>query len=222
MRLSNTFAAFVRAAETGSSSAPADTAKPETPALGADAAKQLPRSNVAAKPRVTAKHIAAKRNAKPAAKAAKPAKPGKPADPPAIDGRAVRIAAERADATAFFRAFGNAASVPVKPLSAFKPVASSRHPNERGVSVRQCAAIAAAFAGAGAKLADGKSAPRVFEHNGIRHCIENGVMRDAISSGLITVSGTSPETEKLTLARNAATRIVGMLGERVIKAAKLA
>jgi len=133
--------------------------------------------------------------------------------------RAERIAADRNATRAFYRALNGAVSIPVKPLSAFKLAHVTAHPIARNPSARQAAAIAAAFAAANVKLADGASAPRVFEIDGIRSAIENGALRDAISSGLITVTGDSPETSKLRIAAKAAARIVGLIGEKPLKAA---
>lgn len=196
-------------------SAPANAPAP----IGTDAAKQAPRSNVAApasKP--------AKRAAKPGNKRGKPvnANAATEAKPDPRVARAERIAADRSAVAALYRAFeANRASIPVKPLSAFKPVATTAHSVMRNPSVRQAAAIAVAFSAAGVKLADGASAPRVFDLDGKRVCVENGVLRDAVSSGLIRVSGASPETEKLTIANGKRAAILGLIGERIAKAGKL-
>lgn len=137
--------------------------------------------------------------------------------------RAERISADRTAVAALYATFeSNRVSVPVKALSAFKPQSTTAHPIARQPSIRQAAAIAAAFSAAGGKLIDGKSAPRVFDLNGVRSCIENGVLRDAVSSGLIRVSGDTPETEKLTLAPKASAAIAGLIGASAIKAGKLA
>lgn len=197
---------------------------PSTPAVRAAHADAIDAKRAAAK---------AKREAKAAKPAAKAAKPGKPAKrsaavtvEPEADKRTVRaerIAADRTDVAAFYAAFeANRSSIPVKPLSAFKPQASTAHPIDRNPSVRQAAAICAAFASAGVKLADGAKAPRVFDLDGKRSCIENGAMRDAISSGLIAVSGGSPETETLTIRAKQANVIAGLIGAKALKAAKLA
>jgi len=164
-------------------------------------------------------------------KAAKPVKPAKPVavaaaveskPDPRVE-RATRIAADRTAVSALYATFEAArVSVPVKALSAFKPLATTAHPIARNPSTRQAAAIAAAFSASGLKLVDGKSAPRVFELNGVRSCIENGVLRDAVSSGLITVTGDTPETEKLTLRPKASAAIAGLIGATAIKAGKLA
>lgn len=210
--VSSSSLAIVRAADTG-------TGTGETPAFG-DAATN---SNVAVKP------IAAP-SRKRAAKPAKAAKPGKPAKrtaakttEPETDKRterAERIAAERSDVNALYAHFeANRDSVPVKPLSAFKPLATTAHPIPRRPSVRQAAAICAALSGAGVKLANGAKAPRVFEHKNVRVCVENGVLRDAVSSGLISVSGNSPETEIITVRK--ADSISGLIGSKLLKAAKL-
>jgi len=200
---------------------------PAVAPLGTEAAKQAPNSNVAApakpsKPRVAVK-TGKRTSGKPTA-----AKPGKAtakaeAKPDPRAERATRIAAERADVHALYAHFEtNRVSVPVKPLAAFKPETTTAHPIKRNPSARQAAAIAVAFSAAGRKLSDGATAPRVFEHNGKRTCIENGALRDAVSSGLITVSGDSPETELLRIAPKATAIITGLIGARAIKAGKLA
>lgn len=169
-------------------------------------------------------------NAKPAA--AKPGKPAsKPAAPVAAEAkpeatpanveRAARIAADRSAVRAFYSALeSNRASVPVKPLSAFKPAPSSRHPIDRNPSTRQAAAIAAAFIGSGSKLAAGASASRAFERDGMRVCIENGAMRDMLASGLVTVSGNGAD-ETLTLTKAGATYVPATLGEKLLKSVNL-
>lgn len=136
--------------------------------------------------------------------------------------RAERIAADRTAVSALYAAFeANRASVPVKPLSAFKPVATTAHPIARNPSTRQAAAIAIAFAAAGKQLKPGTSVARVFEYDGRRCAIENGVLRDAVSSGLVSVAGDTPETERITLAAKADRAIIGLIGERAAKAGKL-
>ena len=136
--------------------------------------------------------------------------------------RAARIAADRLAVRELYSAFeANRLSVPVKALSAFKLATSTAHPVTRGVSQRQCAALAVAFAAAGTKLKPGASAPRVFEIDGKPSAIENGVLRDAISSGLCTVAGETPEAEIITLSATAHKSIAGQLGASIIKAAKI-
>lgn len=220
MHTFNAFAAFVRNAETGSGSGVS------LAPLGTEAATVQPASasNVAA-PKRNAKPKAAKpANAKPGKPAAKrAAKPEAEAQPDPRVARAERIAAERSDVNAFYAAFeANRASVPVKPLSAFKPVATTAHPIARNPSERQAAAICAALSAAGVKLADGAKAPRVFERNGVRVCVENGVLRDAVSSGLVSVTGSSPETETITVRAKQAATIGGLIGGTILKRAKLA
>lgn len=149
----------------------------------------------------------------PAATEAKP-------DPRAA--RAERIAADRAAVHALYASFeAQRASVPVKPLSAFKLAATTAHPIARNVSQRQCAALAVAFAAAGRKLATNAKAPRAFEIDGKPCAIENGVLRDAVSSGLCTVSGDTPESEIITLSKTATKAIAAQLGEKLLATAKL-
>jgi hypothetical protein len=137
--------------------------------------------------------------------------------------RAERIAADRAAVANLYSAFEHSRlSVPVKPLSAFKLAATTAHPIARNVSQRQCAALAVAFAAAGVKLASGATAPRVLEIDGKPCAIENGVLRDAVSSGLCTVSGDSPEAEIIRLSATATKSISGQLGATLLKAVKLA
>lgn len=210
-------------ASTGAALAIGDAVAPVTPeATGpvANVPAKPDRSNVAATPR--------KRAAKPEAaattgKRAKPAaKPEAEAKPDPRFARAERIATERTDIAALYAGFeANRVSIPVKTLSAFKPEASTAHPISRNPSQRQAAAICVAFAAANTKLADGAKAPRVFERNGVRVCIENGVMRDAISSGLIRVTGSSPETEMLVIAAKQTPVISGLIGGSILKRAKL-
>ena len=136
--------------------------------------------------------------------------------------RAERIAADRAAVAALYSAFETQrASVPVKPLSAFKLAATTAHPIARNVSQRQCAALAVAFAAAGKKLATGAKAPRTFDIDGKPCAIENGVLRDAVSSGLCTVSGDTPESEIIVLSKIATKAIAAQLGEKLLSAAKL-
>lgn len=197
-------------ADTGTGS---DVPTVETPAIQPETVTEKPVKTKRSKP--AAKPVAGKR--KPVA--AKPETEAKP-DPRAA--RAERIAADRSTVSAIYAAFEQQrASVPVKPLSAFKPTSTTAHPVARHPSIRQAAAIAVAFAAAGKQLKPGISVPRVFEADGIRSCIENGVLRDAVSSGLVSVSGDTPETESIKLSAKADKAIVGFLGEKLCRKAKL-
>lgn len=211
--------------------AAADAASGNAPAIGDAAAPAAPAAtgivpNVPAKPERSNVANANKRNAKPKAdKPAKPetAKPETEATPDPRVARAERVATERTDIAALYAGFeANRVSIPVKTLSAFKPETSTAHSVSRNPSPRQAAAICVALAAANVKLSDGAKAPRVFERNGVRVCIENGVMRDAIASGLISVSGASPETETLTVRAKQAAVISGLIGGSILKRAKLA
>lgn len=134
--------------------------------------------------------------------------------------KAERIAADRAAVAKLYASFErNRLSVPVKPLSAFKLATSSAHPIARNVSQRQCAALAVAFTAAGVQLAAGAKAARVFTLDDKPVAIENGVLRDAISSGLCTVTGETPESEIITLSKTATASITGQLGAPLLKAA---
>lgn len=183
--------------------------------IGATAKPTEARSNVATTDKP--KRVAKPKANKPAPVAAATVTEATP-DPRVA--RAERIAADRSAVSALYATFEAArVSVPVKALSAFKPQATTAHPISRNPSVRQAAAIAAAFSASGIKLIDGAKAPRVFDLDGVRSCVENGVLRDAVSSGLCRVAGDTPEAEFITVPKAAA--IVSLIGERAAKAGKL-
>ncbi len=132
--------------------------------------------------------------------------------------RAERVAADRKAVNALYADFeANRLSVPVKALSAFKLETSKAHPVARNPSPRQAAALCAGLTANAVALADGARFPRVFEINGVNSAIENGVLRDAIASGLITVSGASPEAEIIRIAKNGAAKIAGQIGATIVK-----
>lgn len=132
--------------------------------------------------------------------------------------RAERVAADRKAVAALYADFeSNRLSVPVKALSAFKLETSKAHPVARNPSPRQAAALCAGLTANAVALADGARFPRVFEINGVNSAIENGVLRDAIASGLITVSGASPEAEIIRIAKNGAAKIAGQIGATIVK-----
>jgi len=163
----------------------------------------------------------AKPVSKPAAKSSGKAKPAaKPeTTTPATPIR--DIAAERLTAKQLHAAFeAQRLSVPVKTTAVFKPVAVTAHPIARKPSMRQAAAIAVAFAASKAKLADNGTASRVFKFDAAELCIENGALRDAISSGLITASGQAGN-ETIKLSKNAAKTILGLIGEKLARKAGL-
>lgn len=139
------------------------------------------------------------------------------ATPDAAIAKAERIAADRAAVKAIYASFDNALSIPVKPLSAFKLAPSSAHPNARGATQRQAAAIVVGLSAAGQPIADGVSFARAFEIDGRPVAIENGAARDMLASGLVTVSGATPASETFTLSRNAAKTIAGLLGSTLTK-----
>lgn len=140
----------------------------------------------------------------------------------AIDPRvlkAEKLAADRTAVANFYAKLSDSVSVPVKAVSAFKLAHVTAHPIARKPSQRQAAAIVTAFAASGIELADGASAPRVFEINEIRSSIENGALRDAISANLITITGDTPETSFIKLRNKAAAAITGLLGAKAVNAA---
>lgn len=195
------------AAIIAATTAPASTPAPAKPAK---AARKPGKAAKPGKPATTAKP--GKRTAKPANEAS----PDKRAE------RAERIGADRLAVAALYAGFElNRDSVPVKALSAFKPVSSKPNANGRNPSRRQAAAICAALSASGLKLRDGVSFPRVFDVAGVRSCIENGAAGDMLASGLVTVTGTSPETERFTVRAKQAATISGLIGDKLLKAGKL-
>lgn len=161
---------------------------------------------------------------KPVAKAAaKPVSAPVAAKPDASAAKRDAVKADRATIDALYATFETSRlSVPVKPVAGYKLTAATAHPIARNPSARQAAAIAVAFSAAGKKLIDGATAPRVFDRNGRGFVIETGVLRDAISAGLITVSGATPATEILTIAKNATKAIAGLIGSKAMQAGRLA
>lgn len=137
--------------------------------------------------------------------------------------RAERLAADRTTIGAFFSAYNaQARSIPVKAInSSFKLAPTTAHPITRNPSPRQAAAICAAFSAAGKKLQSGISVPRVFEINGVNSSIENGVLRDAVSSGLAIVRGDTAETETISITDKALAQIRSIIGDKILNAASL-
>jgi len=160
----------------------------------------------ARKPRAPRKPAAKPETAAPAAA---PAAEAPAAEAPAFDRDAARTAA----LSIYRAAGGTGASIPVKPVRDFKPTrvvsAHTGKPTERAAR-----AVCIAFAQAGVPLADGASAPRFFDFDGERYCIENGGLKRAITGGLVTVAGDVSDT--ITLRPGAVAAITTQLGARAI------
>ena len=130
------------------------------------------------------------------------------------------IAADRAAVAALYAGFNSAAvSVPVKPVSGFKPVSATPHANARRPTVRQSAAIATMLAASGNKLADGSTFPRIAEIDGLNVAIENGCAADMLRAGLVSVSGDNPADEIFTILPKQAAIVISHISGKLARAA---
>lgn len=137
------------------------------------------------------------------------------AKPDASAAKRERIIADRERCGRLYASLAaSVSSIPVKPLSAYKPRPASANPNRRdGLSLRAAAASVLAIANSGVTIpvaADGKPVgdtvefPRAFtlrdgdtETSAI---LENGTVGDMLSAGVATVAGSSPTDERITLS----------------------
>lgn len=139
--------------------------------------------------------------------------------------KATRRAADRAAISAVYRGFdAGRVSIPVKPLSAFKPVAAQPHPNGRNPSERQISAFIAAAASSGVHFVAGAVVPRRFDFidpktgAAVPSCIENGCVSDALRSGIVTVADNDPGAETFTITAAGARYAVTNVGEKRMRA----
>lgn len=95
---------------------------------------------------------------------------------------------ERGIANRFFAKLCSVESVPVKPLTKFKPVLLSPHPDPRRFSERAASALAASAIANRIQLEPGCVIPRLMTIDGASFVIENGVGRDILKSRLATLS----------------------------------
>ena len=107
---------------------------------------------------------------------------------------------QRRIANRFFQELCSVASVPVKPLSRFKPERLHANRSSFAMSPRQAAALAASAIANRVMLVEGAILPRRMSLNGVPMVIENGVGRDMLSSGMVTLvdDALGRETLKLT------------------------
>jgi len=151
-----------------------------------------------------------KANAAKAAAKAKPApkpEPIKAAEPAQTDAAETSladiIAEQRATANAVFGQLAANVSVPVKPLTAYRKTYKAdvkAHAIARRPTPRQAAAIAVAQAASGKQLRDKATFARKFDMRGATYAIENGVLSDAIASGIVTYDAAN---ETVTIANAA-------------------
>ncbi|HEX8554666.1 MAG TPA: GIY-YIG nuclease family protein [Sphingomonas sp.] len=108
---------------------------------------------------------------------------------------------ERRAANRWFRTLCEVKSVPVKPLSRFKPERLHANRAEFAMSPRQAAALVASAVVNHVLLEPGAVIPRLMRIGGVAMAIENGVGRDILSSGMATLADPSVGAETLTLTR---------------------
>lgn len=95
---------------------------------------------------------------------------------------------DRGIANRFFAKLCSVESVPVKPLSKFKPVILTPHPDSRGFSDRAASALAASAIANRTMLEPGCLIPRLMSIDGSQFVIENGVGRDILKSKLASLA----------------------------------
>ncbi|WP_298814712.1 GIY-YIG nuclease family protein [uncultured Sphingomonas sp.] len=124
---------------------------------------------------------------------------------------------ERRAANQWFRTLCDVRSVPIKPLSRFKP--ERLHANRTGfaMSPRQAAALVASAVANHVLLRPGAVIPRLMDVDGIAMAIENGVGRDILSSGMAVVADTAIGAETLSLTPAGCRFIVSSLGRGVLE-----
>lgn len=114
------------------------------------------------------------------------------------------VTAERATASKLIDALdAGRVSVPVKSVASYgKRYAKTvtAHPAGRKPSLRQAAALAVAALAAGKKINNKATFARSFTVNGSALTIENGVLSDALASGLCTYDA---DAETITIANAA-------------------
>jgi len=108
-------------------------------------------------------------------------------------------------------------SVPIRPLSLFKPLALKPHALPRKPTTRMAAALAASAIGGRIVLSDGCRLPRVFELEGVQIAIENGAGADILRAGMATlVPASDPADEQFELDGAQVQVLVEKLGSKVL------
>ncbi|MEG8043846.1 GIY-YIG nuclease family protein [Sphingomonas sp. LR59] len=124
---------------------------------------------------------------------------------------------ERRAANLWFRTLCEVKSVPVKPLSRFKPERLHANRTDFAMSPRQASALAASAVANHVLLQPGALVPRLMSVDGIAMAIENGVGRDILSSGMATVADPTVGAETLALTEAGLGFIVSVLGNDVLE-----
>ena len=96
----------------------------------------------------------------------------------------------------------NLRSAPVKPLSEFTPEHIAPNREKMNLTSRQAAALAASAISLRTLLEARASLPRTFLIEGSRYCVENGVGRDILVSGMASLNaGADPEDDVFVLTK---------------------
>lgn len=124
---------------------------------------------------------------------------------------------ERRTANRWFRALCEVRSVPVKPLSRFKPERLHANRTEFAMSPRQAAALTASAVANHVIMEADATIPRLMQIDGVAMTIENGVGRDILSSGMATLADLTVGAEVLALTPAGYRFIVSALGRNVLE-----
>ena len=119
---------------------------------------------------------------------------------------------ERRAANRWFRTLCQVRSVPIKPLSRFKPERLHANRAELAMSSRQAAALAASAVANHAVIQSGATVPRLVQVDGVAMAIENGVGRDILASGMATLADSTVGAEVFALTQSGQRFIVSALG----------
>ena len=121
---------------------------------------------------------------------------------------------ERQLANQYFQRLTPVRSVPIKPVATFRNAAGLWKNDETiGMSRRQAAALLASAIENRVLLERGALIPRRLVVDGVEFIIENGVGRDMISSGMITLAESRPTIEVLRLTEHGFRYVVAQFDE---------
>jgi len=115
----------------------------------------------------------------------------------------------------FFHSLGHKHdSIPIKPLGARTLVPLTPHPSPRSPTVRMAQTLLASAVARGVLLRPGCEIPRRFAMNATAYVIENGVGRDMLKAGLVTLKpgAASPEDEILALTKPGHDYVISAIG----------
>jgi hypothetical protein len=120
---------------------------------------------------------------------------------------------ERRVANEFFHSIaGQQDSVPIKPLGVRRLEHTTPHPQPRSPKDRMAKTVVAAALATNQLLGVSLIFPRMFAIRGTNYVIENGVARDMLKAGMISVfPGERPEWERFELTQLGYTAILNLL-----------